>query len=63
MLLGRSGLSDAQENHENNSNIVIDQVELGHTINVFNCKASTIQVKGKVNAVSLGAPPTSAFHT
>lgn len=55
ILLADCDGNDAQENHENNSNIVIDQVELGHTVNVFNCKSSVIQVVGKVNAVSLGA--------
>ncbi len=42
------------EYHEDNRSIVIDQTELSHTVNIFNCKNCTIQVRGKVNAVSMG---------
>ncbi|KAI5478216.1 hypothetical protein MNV49_005384, partial [Pseudohyphozyma bogoriensis] len=41
------------ENHENNNMILIDQTEINQIINVFNVKSSVIQIKGKVNAVSL----------
>jgi adenylyl cyclase-associated protein len=41
------------ENHEDEKNIVIDQTELSQTVNIFGCKNCVIQVKGKVNAVSL----------
>ena len=34
--------------------ILIDQTELNQVVNVFNVKSSVIQVKGKVNAISLG---------
>ncbi|GAA5848515.1 hypothetical protein JCM8547_004536 [Rhodosporidiobolus lusitaniae] len=48
------------ENHENNQSIVLDATELNHIVNVFNVKASIIQIKGKVNAVSLvNCPKTS----
>lgn len=46
-----------QENHENERSIVIEQTEINQTVNVFNVKGSIIQVKGKVNAISLGAAP------
>jgi len=36
-----------------NSNIVIDQTELKQTVYIYRCKNSTIQVKGKVNSVTL----------
>ncbi|GAA6063287.1 hypothetical protein JCM10212_004669 [Sporobolomyces blumeae] len=50
------------ENHENNSSIVIEQTEINHIVNVFNVKASIIQIKGKVNAVSLvNCPKTSVL--
>ena len=41
------------ENFENDSHVVIDGTDLGHTVNIFNCDNSVIEVKGKVNAVSL----------
>ena len=46
-------LNAPQENHENNPMILIDQTEISQIIDVFNVKSSTIQIKGKVNAVSL----------
>ncbi|KAJ3047457.1 F-actin-capping protein subunit alpha [Rhizophlyctis rosea] len=42
------------ENQVNNQNIVIDQTELKHVVYIYNCQGSTIQIKGKVNAVTLG---------
>merc|ERR1712093_540969 len=48
------------ENHENERSIVIEQTEINQTVNVFNVKGSIIQVKGKVNAISLvNCPKTS----
>ncbi|KAM0792418.1 hypothetical protein ACM66B_005096 [Microbotryomycetes sp. NB124-2] len=41
------------ENHENNPQIVIDQTEINQAVNVYNVRSSVIQIKGKVNAVSL----------
>lgn len=41
------------ENYENDSNIVINELELNHTVYVYNCKNCTIQLKGKFNALSL----------
>ncbi|BGP37912.1 suppressor of rasval19 [Rhodotorula kratochvilovae] len=48
------------ENHENEQSIVIENTEINQTVNVFNVKGSIIQVKGKVNAISLvNCPKTS----
>lgn len=42
------------EYHENESGIVIDDTSIGQTVNVFGCKNTVIQVKGKVNAIQMG---------
>lgn len=34
--------------------IVINQTELRHVVYIYNCSGSTIQINGKVNAVTLG---------
>lgn len=49
------------ENFENDSAIVIDNTEINQTVNVFGCTNSVIQVKGKVNAVSLGESALTGF--
>ncbi|TIB75558.1 hypothetical protein E3Q23_02315 [Wallemia mellicola] len=50
------------ENHTGNNNIVIEDTKLTQTVNIFNCKNSVIQVKGKVNAVNLvGCHKTSVL--
>ncbi|KAK4058737.1 suppressor of rasval19 [Microbotryomycetes sp. JL221] len=50
------------ENHDNNREIVIEDTELNQAVNVFNVKSSVIQIKGKVNAVSLvNCPKTSVL--
>lgn len=46
------------ENYEGNREIVIADTEISHTINIFSCKNSVIQIKGKVNAISMGEPST-----
>jgi adenylyl cyclase-associated protein len=43
-----------KEYHENNSEIIIDNTEINHTVQIFGCKSSVIQIKGKVNAVNMG---------
>ncbi|TDL27574.1 hypothetical protein BD410DRAFT_740753 [Rickenella mellea] len=43
----------AIEYHENESSLVVENAELGHVVNLFGCKNSTIQIKGKVNAVTI----------
>ncbi|GAA5860528.1 hypothetical protein JCM3774_006198 [Rhodotorula dairenensis] len=48
------------ENFDGDRGIVIDNTEINQTINAFNVKGSVIQVKGKVNAISLvNCPKTS----
>jgi adenylyl cyclase-associated protein len=42
------------ENHEGNKNIVIDQTEIKQLVYIYGCNNCTIQIKGKVNAVTLG---------
>lgn len=41
------------EHFENESHIVVDGTEIGHTVHIFHCQNCVIEVKGKVNAVSL----------
>ncbi|PWN47477.1 hypothetical protein IE53DRAFT_321156 [Violaceomyces palustris] len=41
------------EFHEDDRNIVIEQTEINQTVNIFGCKNCTIQIRGKVNAVSM----------
>ena len=43
-----------QEYQENVSPLMVENVELNQTVNLFGCKSSTIIVKGKVNAITLG---------
>ncbi|GAA5989232.1 hypothetical protein JCM10908_001216 [Rhodotorula pacifica] len=48
------------ENFDGDRGIVIDSTEINQTVNAFNVKGSVIQVKGKVNAISLvNCPKTS----
>jgi adenylyl cyclase-associated protein len=41
------------ESHEGNSDIVIEG-EINHAVYIYGCKNSTIRIKGKVNAVTMG---------
>ncbi|WFD21146.1 suppressor of rasval19 [Malassezia caprae] len=41
------------EHFENESHIVVDGTEIGQTVNIFHCQNCVIEIKGKVNAVSL----------
>ena len=43
-----------QEYQENESGLTVDNVEISQTVNLFGCKNSTIVIKGKANAVTLG---------
>ncbi|KAK9893444.1 hypothetical protein P389DRAFT_156183 [Cystobasidium minutum MCA 4210] len=49
------------EHHDGNREIIIDGTEIGHTVNIFGCKNSVIQIKGKVNAVSLVSSPKTSI--
>jgi len=37
----------------NNKNVVISDTEAKHTVYIYKCKGTTIQVKGKVNAITI----------
>ncbi|TIA98058.1 hypothetical protein E3P94_00612 [Wallemia ichthyophaga] len=41
------------ENHTNTPHILIDDTKLSHTVNIFNCKNTVVEVKGKVNALNM----------
>ena len=47
-------LIEIQEYQENEPALTLEDVQMNQTVNLFNCKKSTIVIKGKVNAVSLG---------
>ncbi|EPQ58427.1 cyclase-associated protein [Gloeophyllum trabeum ATCC 11539] len=41
------------EYQENESALTVDNTEISHTVNLFGCKNTTVQIKGKVNAVTM----------
>jgi adenylyl cyclase-associated protein len=41
------------ENHRNNNEIVLNQMELKQTVYIYKCDNCTIQVKGKINSIVL----------
>ncbi|EWC48495.1 hypothetical protein DRE_07739 [Drechslerella stenobrocha 248] len=41
------------ENYENEEKVVLDGLEINQSVFVFRCKNTTIQIKGKLNAVSM----------
>ncbi|KAI8077299.1 adenylate cyclase associated N terminal-domain-containing protein [Gilbertella persicaria] len=41
------------ENHENNHQVVIEETAINQAVYIYNCKNSTIRIKGKVNAVTI----------
>ena len=43
-----------QEYQENESSLAVEGGEISQTVNLYSCKNTTIHVKGKVNAVTLG---------
>lgn len=42
------------ENHENNHEIIIEDTAINQAVYIYGCKNSTICIKGKVNAVTMG---------
>ncbi|CAE6404544.1 unnamed protein product [Rhizoctonia solani] len=48
-----SGNKWSIENYENDPSVIVENTEISHVINIFNCKDATIQIKGKVNGVVL----------
>lgn len=43
-----------QENQEGAANLVISETELKQVVYAFKCNKSTLQVKGKLNSITLG---------
>lgn len=41
------------ENHEGNHQVVIEDTAINQAVYIYNCKNSTIRIKGKVNAVTM----------
>jgi adenylyl cyclase-associated protein len=46
-------LSYLQENQVGNKNIIIENPEVRHTVYIYKCHDSVIQIKGKVNSIML----------
>ncbi len=44
-----------QEFFEDDKNLVVESSSINQIVNIYGCKNSTVQVKGKVNAVTLGS--------
>jgi len=51
-----------QEYQENESGLVVENGERSQTVNLFGCKNSSIQIKGKVNAITLGEPMKTSSY-
>ena len=49
-----AGVSAVQEFQKDNRNLVISETEMKQTVYIYKCERSTIQIKGKVNAITLG---------
>lgn len=46
--------SAVQENQEGAENLVISETELKQVVYAYKCNKSTLQVKGKLNSITLG---------
>ncbi|KAH8833527.1 adenylate cyclase associated N terminal-domain-containing protein [Flagelloscypha sp. PMI_526] len=55
--LALEGSKWAIEYQENEKSLILDEVQINHSVNIFGCKGSTIIVKGKVNAVTIVNSP------
>lgn len=60
-LLARLAIYFFQENHENNSSIVLSETAINHVVHIFNCKSSVLQISGKVNAISMANSPKTSI--
>ncbi|SGY72854.1 BQ5605_C005g03220 [Microbotryum silenes-dioicae] len=56
-ILALEGNKWLVENYESDPHITVTETSIQQTVNVFNCKASVLQVKGKVNAISIVNSP------
>ena len=43
-----------QEYQENETDLVVECGKISQTVNLYSCKNSTIVIKGKINAVTIG---------
>jgi adenylyl cyclase-associated protein len=41
------------QNHQGNQNILIDQTEMNHSVYIYRCADSVVQVKGKVSSITV----------
>ena len=41
------------ENHDQNPKIILEEIELKQVVYIYKCTSSTIQIKGKVNAITM----------
>ncbi|PIO11902.1 hypothetical protein AB205_0156590 [Aquarana catesbeiana] len=53
-LLELEGKKWRVENQENASNLVIGDTELKQVVYIYKCVNSTLQVKGKINSITVG---------
>lgn len=51
-----------QENQEDAQNLVISDTELKQVVYAFKCNKSTLQVKGKINSITLGKKGNSLLR-
>ncbi len=52
--IGRQLKFFLQEYQENEGGLTVENTEISQIINLFGCKNSTVVIKGKVNAVTIG---------
>jgi len=50
-----------QEYQKDNRNLVISDTEMKQTVYIYKCENCTIQIKGKVNAITLGQSSIDSF--
>lgn len=50
-----------QENQEGAQDLVISDTELKQVVYAFKCNQSTLQVKGKINSITLGKNRSSCW--
>jgi len=51
-----------QEYQKDNRNVVIAETEMKQTIYIYKCENTTVQIKGKVNAITLGQTAAALYH-
>lgn len=52
-VLALEGTKWIVENYENDNTLIISETELSQSVAIFSCKNVTIQIKGKINGVSM----------